>query len=253
MVHLLIALVVFVWVFGMAMLGLWWRLHLPDHHLNEESVSTIKLATGLIATIAALVLGLLISSAKNSFDTVNADLVRNAVKIIQLDGNLAEYGPETMSLRQELKINYAKWIDVLGSGRESQLMRLENPDMVGEIHRFQHELAQLSPKTALQEHLQSRCMELADDVFAARWLALLQRRGSIPAALLFVLVSWLSIIFAAFGLFAPHNNTLIFFFVMCAFSAAGAIYVILEMDTPLDGFINISVAPLREALSHIGT
>jgi hypothetical protein len=132
-------------------------------------------------------------------------------------------------------------------------MQLENPDMVGEIHRFQHELAQLSPKTTLQEHLQSRCMELADDVFAARWLALLQRRGSIPAALLVVLVAWLSIIFAAFGLFSSHNNTLIFFFVMCAFSAAGAIYVILEMDTPLDGFINISVAPMREALAHIGT
>jgi hypothetical protein len=66
-------------------------------------------------------------------------------------------------------------------------------------------------------------------------------------------VSWLSIIFAAFGLFSPYNGTLIFFFVMCAFSAAGAIYVILEMDTPLDGFINISVAPLREALAHIGT
>jgi hypothetical protein len=74
-----------------------------------------------LRTIAALVLGLLISSAKNSFDTVNADLVRNAVKIIQLDRNLAEYGPETMPLRQELKINYAKWIDVLGSGRESEL------------------------------------------------------------------------------------------------------------------------------------
>jgi hypothetical protein len=253
MVHLLIAFVVFVWVFGMSMLGLWWRKHLPDHHLNEESTSTIKLATGLIATIAALVLGLLISSAKNSFDTVNADLVRNAVKIIQLDRNLAEYGPETTSLRQELKTSYAKWIDVLGSGRESQLKQLEDPDMVGEIHRFQHELASLSPKTALQNQLQARCMELADDVFAARWLALLQRRGSIPAPLLFVLVTWLSIIFAAFGLFSPHNRTLIFFFVMCAFSAAGAIFVILEMDTPLNGFINISVAPLREALTHLGT
>jgi hypothetical protein len=252
MVHLLIAFVVFAWVFGMALLGLWWRERLPDHHLNEESAGTIKLATGLIATIAALVLGLMISSAKNSFDSVNADLVRNAVKIIQLDRNLAEYGPEATPLRQELKSTYAKWIDVLGSGTESKLRQLEDPSMVDEIYRFQHELAELSPKTTLQDHLRTRCMELADDVFAARWLALLQRRGSIPVALLFLLVAWLSIIFAAFGLFSPHNNTLIFFFLMCAFSAAGAIYLILEMDTPLDGFINISVAPLREALAHIG-
>jgi hypothetical protein len=242
MVHLLIAFIVFVWVFGMAMLGLWWRTQLPNHHLSEDSTSTIKLATGLIATIAALVLGLLISSAKSSFDTVNSDLVRNAVKIIQLDRNLAEYGPETMSLRQELKTSYGEWVDVLGSGKESELKKLENPNMVGEIHHLQHELAELSPKTTLQEHLQSRCMDLADDVFSARWLALLQRRGSIPAPLLFVLVTWLS-----------HNNTLIFFFLMCAFSAAGAIFVILEMDTPLDGFINISVAPMREALAHIGS
>jgi len=197
------------------------------------------------------VLGLLISSARSSFDTVNADLVRHDDKIIQLDRDLAEYGPETMPLRQELKSNYAKWIDILGSGRESELQRLETPQLVGEIHRFQHELAQLAPKTALQSMLQSRCMELTDDVFAARWLTLLERRGSIPTPLMFLLVTWLSVIFAAFGLFSPYNTTLIFFFLMCAFSAAGAIFVILEMDTPLNGYINVSVAPLREALSHL--
>ncbi|GLQ45176.1 hypothetical protein GCM10007862_02270 [Dyella lipolytica] len=251
MVHLLIAMAVFIWVFAMALLGLELHKRLPKHHFSDESTSSIKLATGLIATIAALVLGLLISSAKNSFDTVNADLVRNAVNIIRLDRTLEQYGPETQGLREQLKQSYATWVDMLGSGDPKKLAQLENPELVGKIESFQRELAQLTPKTAMQQQLQARCISLADDVFTARWLALLQRRGSIPVPLLFVLVAWLSIIFGAFGLFAPHNGTVIFFFLMCAFSAAGAIFVILEMDTPLNGFINISVAPLREALAHL--
>ena len=251
MSHLIISLVVFVWVFCMALLGLELRKRLPAEHLSEESTGSIKLAIGLIATIAALVLGLLISSAKSSFDQVNGDLVRNAVNIIRLDRTLAQYGPETLELRTILKHDYATWVDVLGSGNSAQLAKLETPEFVGRIQYFQTRLSQLTPKTAMQTQLQTRSIEIADEVFAARWMALLQKRGSIPIALLVVLVAWLSVIFGAFGLFAPLNGTVLFFFVMCAFSAAGAIFVILELDTPLDGIINISVAPLREALAHL--
>lgn len=253
MKHLVISLAVFVCVFSCAMLGFYLRERLPQHHLNEESSSSIKLATGLIATISALVLGLLISSAKNSFDTVSGDLVRNAVNIVRLDRALAEYGSETGALRAQLKSNYATWIDMIGSGDSRELDRLNGPDVVGQIEHFQRSLAQLAPDTAAKQRLQTRSMEISDEVFAARWLALLQKRGSIPMTLLVVLVSWLAIIFGTFGLFSPRNGTVIFFFLLCAFSASGAIFVILEMDTPLDGMITVSTAPMREALARLGS
>jgi hypothetical protein len=251
MMHLLISLIVFVCVFGSAAVGLFLHKWLPEHHFSEESVNAIKLATGLIATIAALVLGLLISSAKSSFDTVNNDLVRNAVSIIRLDRNLAQYGPQTQELRVLLKHNYSAWVDLLGSGDSAKMAKLDSASAVGPIEVFEHQLAQLSPTTPAQAQLQIRALQISDDVFAARWLAVLQKRGSIPMPLLIVLVFWLSIIFGTFGLFAPHNGTVIVFFLLCALSASGAIFLILEMDTPLDGIIKVSVAPMREALQHL--
>ena len=99
MIHLLIASGVFVCVFGSALSGMYLRVLLPEHHLNDESSGAIKLAVGLVATIAALVLGLLISSAKGSFDTINNDLIHNAANIICLDSVLSKYGPQTRELR----------------------------------------------------------------------------------------------------------------------------------------------------------
>jgi hypothetical protein len=252
MSHLLIFLLIFVSVFGCALLGMHMRSRLPDHHLDEDSATAIKLATGLIATIAALVLGLLISSAKSSFDTVSGDLERNAVSIIRLDRTLAQYGPEAQALRQQLKHNYGIWIELLASGDSATLATLNSPRLLSHIGDFQHRLAQLTPANANQRQLQERAQDIFDDVFAARWLALLQKRGAIPMTLLVVLVSWLCVIFGTFGLLAPRNGTVMFFFVLCALSASGAIFVILEMDTPLTGIVKVSVAPMREALSQLG-
>ncbi len=250
--HLLIFLLVFISVFGCALVGMHMRTHLPDHHLDEESATAIKLATGLIATIAALVLGLLISSAKSSFDTVSGDLERNAVDVIRLDRTLAQYGPEVQSLRQQLKHNYGIWIELLASGNSTTLATLDSPQVLNHISDFQRRLADLTPTSANQRQLQERALDISDEVFAARWLALMQKRGAIPMTLLIVLVSWLCVIFGTFGLLAPRNGTVMFFFLLCALSASGAIFVILEMDTPLTGIVKVSVTPMREALSQLG-
>jgi hypothetical protein len=252
MSHLLIFLLVFVFVFGCALLGMYARTRLPDHHLDEDSATAIKLAAGLIATLAALVLGLLISSAKNSFDTVSGDLERNALNVVRLDRALAQYGPEAHSLRQQLKHNYGTWIELLASRNTTMLSMLDSPQILSRINDFQRQLTQLAPVDANQRQVQERALEISDEVFAARWLALMQKRGAIPVALLVVLVSWLCVIFGTFGLLAPRNGTVMFFFLLCALSASGAVFVILEMDTPLTGIVKVSVTPMREALSQLG-
>lgn len=252
MSHLLIFLLVFICVFGCALLGMYARTRLPDHHLDEDSATAIKLAAGLIATLAALVLGLLISSAKSSFDTVSGDLERNALNVVRLDRALAQYGPEAQSLRQQLKHNYGTWIELLASRNTTMLSMLDSPQILSRINDFQRQLTQLAPVDENQRQVQERALEISDEVFAARWLALMQKRGAIPVALLIVLVSWLCVIFGTFGLLAPRNGTVMFFFLLCALSASGAVFVILEMDTPLTGIVKVSVTPMREALSQLG-
>jgi hypothetical protein len=250
--HVAVALIVFLCVFGSALLGLFLRDVLPSHHLSEESIGVIKLATGLIATMAALVLGLLVSSAKVSFDTESSDLVHNAATIISLDRVLANFGPETQDIRASIKHSYAASIQILDSGDVKQLARLGSPEAVRQTENFQRKIEELTPHNPAQGRLQAHALQTVDEVFAQRWLALLQAQASIPKSLLVVLVAWLSVIFGAFGLFAPRNGTIIAAFVVCALSTAGAIFLIEELSTPLYGIARVSVAPMRNALAHLG-
>jgi hypothetical protein len=250
--HVVIALIVFGCVFGSAMLGLYLRDVLPSHHLSDESIGVVKLATGLIATMAALVLGLLVSSAKVSFDTESGDLVRNAATVIALDRALASYGPETQEVRALIKRSYADSIQILASGDTKQLAKLGSPEAVSQTENFQRKIEELTPHNAAQGRSQAHALQIVDEVFAQRWLALLQAQGSIPISLLVILVAWLSVIFGTFGLFAPRNGTIIAAFVVCALSTSGAVFLIEELSTPLYGIARVSVAPMRNTLAYLG-
>lgn len=250
--HLVIALIVFLCVVGSALLGSYLRVVLPQHHLSAESTDVVKLATGLIATMAALVLGLLISSAKGSFDTTNSETVHAAADIVRLDRVLARYGPETQEIRGLLKRMTARSIEVLSSSDPSKLAEMSGPEAVGRGEDFQRKVEALSPHSAAQSLLQTRALQIVDEVFAARWLALLQQKTSIPTPLLVVLVCWLAILFGTFGLFAPRNGTTMTVLVMGALSTAGAIFLVMEMNTPLGGVVRISLEPMRAALAILG-
>src|SRR5882724_9820119 len=125
-----IALVVFACVFGSAMFGLYLRAVLPEHHLSDASLGMVKLATGLIATMAALVLGLLISSAKGSFDRINSELVENAARIVSLDRMLADYGEATRGLRELIRRDYAYKVEFITSGDAAKLENLAAPKSI---------------------------------------------------------------------------------------------------------------------------
>jgi len=95
-------------------------------------------------------------------------------------------------------------------------------------------------------------LQISGELSSSRWVVLLQSEGSVSMPLLVALVSWLVIIFTAFGLFASRNETVVVSLFICSLAASAAIFLILEMDQPLDGMIRISSAPLRAALAHLG-
>jgi hypothetical protein len=247
-----IALIAFACVFGSALFGLYLRAILPDHHLKDDTLSTVKLATGLIATMSALVLGLLISSAKGSFDRINNELVESAARIVSLDRALADFGPETRDLRDIIKRNYTIKVELMTSGDTAQLAKLDTPEMMSETEHLHAIVWQLAPRDEAQRGLRTRALQLVNELASTRTLILLQKDGSIPMPLLGALVSWLIIIFAAFGVCAPRNYTTIGALLVCSLCASAAIFLILELDRPLDGFIRIPGAPLHAAIAHLG-
>jgi hypothetical protein len=252
MYHLSIAVIVFACVFGSALLGLHLHSLLPEDHLSDESVNVIKLTIGLIGTMAAIVLGLLISSAKSSFDSANSAVLRDATDIILLDRTLAQYGPETQDLRALLKQSVATGVQKITSADPNQVASMRSPEELKRGESIQRKLAELSPHSEEQRRLQARAIQIAGEVLAMRELALLQAAGSTPMPLVITLVLWLCIIFGSFGLFTSPNTTVTTTFFLGAVSTSIAIFLILEMNTPLGGIIAVSLAPVREALSILG-
>ena len=106
-----ISLIALAFVFGGALLGMYLRKILPDHHVISDSRSLVMLGTGLVGTMAAIVLGMLVSSAKGSYDTQRNNLTVISAKIILLDRSLAHSGPETNDARELLRTVVEQTID----------------------------------------------------------------------------------------------------------------------------------------------
>ncbi len=246
-----IAAAAFGCVFGSAIIGILVGIILPDHHTDSNSKDIVKLGTGLVATISALVLSLLISSAKSSFDNMNAELVKNAANMIMLDRALAAYGPEAKEARDALKQGYAANIELASSGG-SKLTATMDQSAVAKAENIAPLLRKLSPHDEEQRELKTKALQISGEIAATGWLFLLQNQEPLPLAFLVVLILWLSIIFFAFGLFAPRNATVVAALLMSSLSAAGAIFLILEMSQPLSGYVRLSTAPMVDALRHMG-
>ena len=248
-----IALIVFACVFGGALLGMLLRVLTPEHHLSQESQDVIRLGMGLIATMAALVLGLVIATAKNSYDTQDAAVKHSAAKILLLDRVLANYGPETKEARDLLRQTVASRLNAIWPEDRAQPARSEGPEMGFEPSRgLEARILQLAPQNDTQRWLRSHALQIGSDLIETRWFMLGRLGTSVPAPFLVVVVFWLTIIFGSFGLFAPRNGTVVAVLLLCALSVAGAIFLILEMDQPFTGLMKISSAPVRYTLSHLG-
>lgn len=240
--------IVFICVFGGALFGMFLRAALPEHHLSTESKDAVKVGIGLIATMAALVLGLLVATAKASYDTKSNELTEMSANTVMLDRMLAHYGPETRPIRELLRRSGEHALELLWP-QNGQAPRLEP---AGGAETLYDAIEALSPKNDAQRALQSEALNLTVDIGKMRWLLFEQSGSSISTPFLVVLVFWLTIIFMSFGLFAPHNLTVIATLLVCALSVSGAIFLILELDRPFEGVIRISSAPVRNALAHLG-
>ena len=241
---------IFALTLGGIALGALLRTTLPQHHLSKESQDIVRLGAGLVATIAALVLGLLIAAAKGSFDTQSGQVKQITADIILLDALLEQYGPEALPIRVEMR-------SVIGPLAD-RLWHEKLADAAGPIAKDTKAegvyvaIQALSPKNDLQRSLQSRAAQISTDLAQIRLLLFAESDSAIPAPFIAILAFWLIIIFASFSLFAALNVTVFGFLSLFALSASCAIFLILELSQPFTGLLMIPSAPLRNALGPIG-
>jgi hypothetical protein len=244
-----VSVIVFACVFGGALLGMLLRVMLPPHHLSSESKDVVKLGMGLVGTLTALVLGLQVASAKGSFDAQSRELTDLAANVVLLDRLLFHYGSESGSARSLLRGAAVHILDTTWSEDSA------DPGSSGSLARNEalfDAIQKLSPKDETQRVIQNQVTRVVIEMARTRWLMYEQRTTSFSLPLLVVVVLWLAVILASFGLYAPTNATAVTALAVSALSVSGAIFLILEMYAPYSGMIQVSSAPLRAALAHLG-
>jgi hypothetical protein len=235
-------------VFGAALIGVNARARLPGDHLAPDSKDAIKLATAVIGTLSALALGLLIASAKRSFDDANGEIRSWAGHVVLLDRVLSHYGPETQKMRNTLPNLIHARLKELASGDNHHIPEaIEN-----EFEPLQDDLRELKPDSDGKRWLQQRALGLTAKIAEARWLRADTEIEGFPMALLFMLVFWMSLLFCSFGLLAPVNGTVVATFFVSALAVSGAMVLIIDMDHPYQGLVHASSAPLEMALTRLG-
>jgi hypothetical protein len=247
-----ISVIVFVCVFGGALLGMWLRGRLPEHHLDEGSKDVVKLGMGLIATMTALVLGLVTASAKSAFDVQEEAVKHAAVSMVALDRALARYGPEAKGIRDGVREVISFRIAATWPEDAAKAVTMETPESTATVEGLDDQIRRLAPQTDAQRAFQARALEISTDMQNTRWAVFGAVSSAIPTPFLVIVVFWLAVLFWSFGLFAPRNATVFAVLLLCAASVAASIFLILEMERPFDGIMKVSSAPLRYTLGHLG-
>jgi hypothetical protein len=246
-----ISVIVFACVMTGAFFGMFLRSSLPAHHLSDESKDIIKVGTGLIATLVALVLGLLVASAKSSFDTKSEELKEGAAKVILLDRDFRRLGPPADNARRVLRRAIAFRLQVPWGEQTVRTLGEKPPADAASFEDVDEEIRGLSFTSERDKSLQANALQLNADLSQTRWLIVAQTGATIPMPFIVVVVSWLAVIFASFGLLAPRNLTVWVVITLCALSVSASVFLILELDRPFGGVIELSKEPLRIALERL--
>ncbi len=245
----LTAVLVFGCLAGAVLVGRSVRRHIPEDHLSAESKDTVKLAMGLVATMTALLLSLLIGSAKNSYDTSRSHIIQMAAKISFLDRVLSDLGPAAAPARAELRsavqagVNQL-WPENVGAPDRSPPSTRAGELVFSAVHA-------LNPRDETQRALKTQASVLVVDLAQLRALLLAQSLPSISVPLLVAVIVWLVLIFLGFSLLAPPNTTTAVALIASALSVSAAIFLILELDRPFGGLVQIPSAPLAHALKDL--
>ena len=231
-------------------IGMWLRRFLPEHHLSPNSRDTVKLAMGLVATMSALLLGLLVNSAKTSYDTTRTEVMQKASKYALLDRILAIYGPRAAEVRSDLPALFEE--SIRRTWPDDADIQAQSKRVTEMGNAFYAAVLRLEARDDTERALKAQAVSLTLELGQLNSLMQAESTTSISKPMLVVVVLWLVIIFFGFSLVAPPNATANFALIASALCVAGALFLILELDHPFGGLMRISSEPMLNVLRQLG-
>jgi hypothetical protein len=247
MSDLLISLAFFVCLAASALLTLYAYPKLTERHRDDRTRDVVRQCAGIFVVMTSLVLGLMVNSAKNTFESVDKNVHAYATELILLDRTLRQYGPETAAARGRL-LAYVKQAAARMAQSDPLLGSRTAEALLDDVSEG---IKALKPADAEQTALRAIARQRFDTVFAMRWALVEQSEGTIPRPLILLLGAWLMLIFASLAYCVPRNRVVVASLVVSAFLVAGAIYLTLDMDIPFDGTIQVSAAPLDRVVAEL--
>src|SRR3954453_17892852 len=238
-------------IFTGGMIGLHLHRVLPRTHLTKEALDVIKLGTGMLSVLASLVLGLLIATAKSSHDSTEQAVQSYAAELALLNEVLRDFGAPATGAR-DLLHNYVEHFIVdtwPPNGVASELGR--DPATRRMLEHVRETIRALKPVDPGQAELQSEALKITTELLRQRWLLIEHQGPNVQIVVIVILLAWVTVIFVSFGMNAPTNPIVIGAFLICSLAIGASIFLILEMDRPLEGIMRISKEPVVRVLSQM--
>jgi hypothetical protein len=246
-----IGLIVAACVFAGGVVGTLLDRVLPPEHMSKETRDVVMLGTGMLSVLASLVLGLLIATAKNSYDTKDTNMRSFATDIISLDETLRQYGDGALAARRALREYTTTLLRDVWPEESANPYLVGSPKALTFLERTQEEIRALKVANDDQRRLVDQAFSSSTALLRQRWLLLEEGGPSVHATVTVILVCWITAIFVSFGMRAPRNPTVYTAFLLCSLAMGSAFFLIIELDRPFEGLLRISSRPVASAVAGI--
>jgi hypothetical protein len=239
-----VAALAFLSMMGAALLGLFSETRLPSEHLQGDTRRVVGRVANLFVVMTSLVLGLMMNSARDTFETNNRDIRTLATELILLDRTMRALGPEAEDARRHL-------VEYVQTSLKGANILAEDPQAEAALEAAGTSLRAIRVSDEQKVALWNDARQLYRQVVRQRWVVIDEYGGTIPPLLITMVILWLAIIFASFGYRAPRNTIVTASFFLAALLISAAIYLILDMDRPSSRMTQASNVPLQRALAQL--
>jgi hypothetical protein len=249
MSEIFFALLIFLCLVAASLGCLFTYKRLPLHYRQEDTHAVVKLAANVFVVMTSLVLGLMINSAKNTFEAIDHNVHTFAATLILLDKTLREYGPEALETRERLHTYGRRAVAGTWPGKGKPL--IDDPAAEKLLTAAESSLNSIRPDEADRLLVWNEARGLMQSIVELRWLLAEDSEGNIPSPLIVMVVAWLILIFASFGYRAPRNHIVVITFVVASALISTSMYLIMDMDVPFSGPMQVSPSPMHRALAYM--
>ncbi len=248
MSNLVLGVIIFLLLASSSLFALVIHPRLTNRYRNDETNTVVRLIANLFVVMASLVLGLMINSAKSTYEAVDHNVHAISKEIILFDRALRPL-PGGSETRQRI-LTYANHAHNLNRPTGDRLIvgDVSSEQLLSAVGTSLRAINVVDrEETALLQEARQRFRTIVD----LRWALVEDAEGVIPMPIIAMVVAWLVLIFASFGYRAPRNLVIVGSVVVAAGLIAGSIYLILDLDAPFSGLVQVTDEPLQRAIAEM--